>query len=270
MHLKHLRYFLAVAEERNFTHAADRVHIEPSPLSKAVKEFEGQLGVQLLLRAKGNIQLTRAGVVLVEEARNIMAQVENAKKRVQSASRGFQGQIRVGLSDGLASLRFAQLLALCREEEPNTEVRIQEMTLSELNRALRCGRIDIGFTIDSRRPKDININKVGVWCDQFAVALPIRHPLLAHSRVPCFEALRYPLITYHPEHCAGGYHTVRRMLGKMMRARAPNMEEYYVSGCEQMLLLVAAGYGIAIGLEAQLSLYKYPDVSFVRLKAKLT
>jgi DNA-binding transcriptional LysR family regulator len=79
MNLKHLRYFLAVAEEQSFVHAANKVHIEPSPLSRAIKELEARLGVRLLHRAKGSVQLTWPGKVLEEEARNIMAQVENAR-----------------------------------------------------------------------------------------------------------------------------------------------------------------------------------------------
>jgi molybdenum-dependent DNA-binding transcriptional regulator ModE len=118
MNLKHLRYFLAVAEEKSFIRAAHRAHIEPSPLSKAVKALESQLGVHLLHRNKGSVQLTGPGKVLEEEARNIIAQVENAKSRVYSASRGFKRQLRIGLPDGLLPPQLAELLARSREKNP--------------------------------------------------------------------------------------------------------------------------------------------------------
>jgi DNA-binding transcriptional LysR family regulator len=258
MNLKHLRYFLAVAEERSFTHAANRVHIEPSPLSRAIKELETRMGVRLLRRVKGRVQLTGPGKALEEEARRIMTQIEHAKSRVHSASKGFQMQLRIGLTDGLASPRLAQLLALSREEQPTTEIRIHDMTLSELHRALRHGQIDAGFTVDTRgNPEDIAMIKL--WQEHPAVALPILHPLLAYEKVPLHEALHYPLITYHPERCAGGYRTMKRWLGRMARGRALNIAEH-VSNHEQMVVLVAAGYGIAFGLESQFSLYRHPHV----------
>ncbi|MDR2032536.1 MAG: LysR family transcriptional regulator [Azoarcus sp.] len=203
MNLKHLRYFLAVAEEESFIHAANMIHIEPSPLSLAIKELESRLGVRLLHRTKGSVQLTWPGKVLKEEARNIMAQVENAKKRVHSASRGFQSQLRIGLTDGLVPPQLARLMALSREEEPTTEIRIHDMTFFELYRALRRGQIDAGFTMDARENPE-GIVRIEAWQEHPAVALPIRHPLLSCEKVSFHEALHYPLIVYHPERCAGG------------------------------------------------------------------
>jgi DNA-binding transcriptional LysR family regulator len=73
MNLKHLRYFLAIAEKQSFTHATSRVHIEPSPLSRAIKELESRLNVRFLHRSKGSVRLTWPGEVLAEEARHIVA-----------------------------------------------------------------------------------------------------------------------------------------------------------------------------------------------------
>jgi DNA-binding transcriptional LysR family regulator len=258
MDLKHLRYFLAVAEELSFTHAASRVHIEPSPLSRAIKKLENRLGVRLLRRIKGGIQLTESGKVLEEEARHIMTKIEHIKNCVHSVSKGFRIQLRIGLADGLAPPWMAQLLALSREEQPATNINIHDMTLSELYRALRRGQIDAGFTMDSRGKTD-GIIRIKVWQERPAVALPTRHPLLAYERVPFCEALHCPLIVYHPERCAGGYRAMKRCFGKMARGRALNIAEY-VSNHEQMVLLVAAGYGIAFGLETQFSLHRHPNV----------
>lgn len=89
MRIRHLRYFLIVAEEQSFARAATRVHIEASPLSRAIKELENQLGVELLQRTKVRIQLTWPGEVFREEARRIVAYFENAQTRVHSASKGY-------------------------------------------------------------------------------------------------------------------------------------------------------------------------------------
>jgi DNA-binding transcriptional LysR family regulator len=157
--------------------------------------------------------------VLEEEARNIIAQVENAKSRVYSVSKGFKRQLRIGLPDGLIPPQLAQLLARSREEEPATEIRIHNMAFHELYPALRRGQIDAGFTLDAREHPE-GVVRIEAWRERPA-ALPIRHPLLFCEKVSFHEALHYPLITYHPERCAGAYRTMKRWLGKIARGRVP-------------------------------------------------
>ncbi|MFJ5483789.1 LysR family transcriptional regulator [Pectobacterium actinidiae] len=256
MRIRHLRYFLIVAEEQSFTRAAVRAHIEASPLSRAIKELENQLGVELLQRTKGRIRLTWPGEVFREEARRIIAFMENAQTRVHSASHGYHGRLRIGLTDSLAQPRMTTLLARCREEEPRTEVRITEMTVNEMLLALSHNQIDVGFTVDnSSTPGYI---KEAIWSERPAIAIPTHHPLLSHEKVPLSEALRYPLVLCHPERCAGGYNVIRRWLNDSS-SPAPNVAEY-VSGHEPMIMLVAAGYGVGIGLESQIALYNHPEV----------
>lgn len=256
MRIRHLHYFLVVAEEQSFARAAARVHIEPSPLSRAIRDLEHQLGVQLLHRAKGRIRLTWAGQVFREEARRIVTFIESAKNRVQSASQGFHGRLRIGLADSLAQPRLTRLLARCREEEPRTEVRIIEMSVNEMLQALSHDQIDIGFTVDNSNTP--GYRKEAVWTERPAIAIPTHHPLLSHETIPVSEALRYPLVLCHPERCAGGYNVIRRWFNDSSLP-SPNIAEY-VSGHEPMIMLVAAGYGIGIGLESQISLYSHPDV----------
>lgn len=256
MRIRHLYYFLIVAEEQSFARAAARVHIEPSPLSRAIKELENQLGVRLLDRAKGRIRLTWPGEVFREEARRMLAFMDNAQTRVNSASQGYRGRLRIGLADSLAQPRLTQLLARCREEEPRTEVRITEMTVNEMLQALRHDQIDIGFTVDGEAAN--GCLKDMVWAERPVIAIPTHHPLLSCDRVSVAEALRYPLILCHPERCAGGYNAFRRCISDGV-SPPPSVAEY-VSGHEPMLMLVAAGYGIGIGLESQIALYNHPDV----------
>lgn len=256
MRIRHLRYFLIVAEEQSFARAAARAHIEASPLARAIKELENQLGVHLLQRTKGRIRLTWPGEVFREEARRIVAFFENAQTRVHSASQGYHGRLRIGLTDSLAQPRMTTLLARCREEEPRTEVRITEMTVNEMLLALSHNQIDVGFTVEnSSTPGYI---KEAIWSERPAIAIPTHHPLLSHDKVPISEALRYPLVLCHPERCAGGYNVIRRWLHDSSTS-APDVAEY-VSGHEPMLMLVAAGYGIGIGLESQIALYNHPEV----------
>jgi DNA-binding transcriptional LysR family regulator len=256
MRLRYLHYFLAVAEELNFTRAAARVHIDPSPLARAIREMESDWGVHLLQHQAGCLRLTRAGEVFQGEARRMLLSMESARDRVRSAEQGYRGQLRLGLTDRLAQPRLVQLLARCREEEPQTEIRILEMSVGEMAEALNHGRIDAGFTIHPEPGEALA--KEAVWWDRFALVIPRNHPLRSLSRIPLREAARYPLLLFHPESCPGGYDVIHRWL--LSTTSSPPRIAEYVSGHEAMLMLAAAGYGIGIGLESQLALYRHPEV----------
>jgi DNA-binding transcriptional LysR family regulator len=256
MRIRHLRYFLIVAEELSFVRAAARVHIEPSPLSRAIKELESELQVNLVQRVKGRIRLTWAGEVFREEARRMLAFMEGAQTRVHSAARGLHGRLRIGVTDRLAQPRLTTLLARCREEEPLTEIRIIEMTVSEMIKALNYDQIDAGFTLHGE-PNN-GLLKMVVWTDRPVVAIPRNHPLLSLEKIPLQEIARHALVLYHAESCTGWYNHIRQWFCNVTLP-SPTVAEY-VSGHEAMMMLVAAGYGIGIGLESQTALYNHSDV----------
>jgi DNA-binding transcriptional LysR family regulator len=256
MKMCYLRYFLAVAEEQSFTRAAAKVHIEPSPLSRAIREMESDLQVHLIHHRQGRMQLTQAGEAFQDEARRMLAFMEGARTRVRSAEHDDRRQLRIGITDRLAQPQFIRLLARCREEEPLTKIRIVEMTVSEMVKALNHDQIDAGFTVHPEPGEDLR--KEVVWWDRFAIAIPRNHPLLALPKIPLREVSRYPLLLFHPESCSGGYDLIHRWLLDTTPS-SPRIAEY-VSGHEPMMMLTAAGYGIGVGLESQITLYSHPDV----------
>nr|EKT9494760.1 LysR family transcriptional regulator [Pseudomonas aeruginosa] len=108
MRIRHLRYFLVVAEELNFSRAAERIHIEPSPLSRAMRDLEVELGVHLFQRTRGRIRLTWAGEVFREEAHRMLTFMDGARTRVRAAASGYRGRRtahagRVSFPGGAAS-----------------------------------------------------------------------------------------------------------------------------------------------------------------------
>ena len=259
MNPKYLRYFLAVADALNFTRAAERVHIDRSPLSRAIREMESGWEVHLFQRQRGRLQLTRAGEVFRDEARRLLSLMESALARVRAAEQGCRGQLRIGLADRLVQPPLIRLLARCREEEPLTEIRIQEMNAGEMVDALNYGQIDAGFTL-SRESADLGkgLCNEAVWRDRFAIVLPRNHPLLSFSAIPSREIIRHPLLLFHPESCPSGHDIIHRWLLDTA-SYSPRIAEY-VSGHETMLMLAAAGYGIGVGLESQLAFYRHSDV----------
>ena len=255
MRIRHLRYFLIVAEELNFTRAATRAHIEPSPLSRAIKELETYLGVRLFKRNKGHMQLTWAGEVFCEEARYILTYFENSQRRVRAAARGSLEQIRIGLADNLTQPNITKLLARCREEEPQTNIRITEMPFSKMIKALEHDQIDIGFTLQRNELDEMNFQTV--WWDRLAVAIPKNHPLLSLEKLPVEEVAKYPLVLCHPEICQSDNEEIAQWCRNIT---IPLDIDDGVARYEWMMMMVAAGYKIGVGLHSQITLYSQPDV----------
>jgi len=145
MELRHLRCFLAVAEELHFARAAEKLHIEQSPLSRAIKDLEEELGAQLFVRTTRSTRLTRTGKLFLEHVRRIFTALQQARDSVKAAANGFDGQLRVALSDGITPSRLPTLLALCRKEEPEVEIRFAEVPLSQQIKGLHDDLYDVGF-----------------------------------------------------------------------------------------------------------------------------
>ena len=110
MEIRHLRCFLAVAEELHFARAAERLHIEQSPLSRTIKELEEDLGEQLFIRTSRSTRLTRAGKLFLAHVPRIFTALQQARDSVNAAANGFHGQLRIALSDGITPSRLPSLL----------------------------------------------------------------------------------------------------------------------------------------------------------------
>jgi DNA-binding transcriptional LysR family regulator len=123
MELRHLRYFVAVAEELHFGRAAARLNIDQSPLSRAIRDLESHLGVELFIRGKTGTRLTRAGEVFQSDVYKMFTLLNQAKTSAASAAAGFSGTLRVAVSDSVSATKLATLLARCREEEPEVAMR---------------------------------------------------------------------------------------------------------------------------------------------------
>lgn len=255
MNLRHLRYFVAVAEELHFARAAERLHIEQSPLSRAIKDLEYGLGVQLFERSTRSTRLTWPGEVFLGNARRILVAVEQAKASAKAAASGYRGTLRIALSEGIAQRRLAALLAQCREEEPDVEIRLFQVPRADQIKGLRSELYDAGFA----KSADVGEGVVSqpVWRDPLVLAVPARHPLLGHKRIPLDEALRYPLIICDPELCEGCWRQIEPVL--RVADAVPVIAER-VASVDLMLTLVAAGYGLGFITTAQAAVLRHPEI----------
>ena len=255
MELRHLRYFLAVAEELHFARAAERLHIEQSPLSRAIRELEEELGAQLFVRTSRSTRLTLAGKLLMENAPRVLLALDQARESVKAAANGFHGRLRVALSDGITPSRLPALLARCREEDPEIEIRLFEVPLAQQLSGLRDDLYDVGFSMADEVGDGIIIEPA--WEDELMVAMPARHELLAHRRVPLDEVLQHPLVLGDPAVCEGHAKQIDRILRK--QDREPLIEQY-VATFDVMMTFVSAGLALGLAGAAHIASSREPGV----------
>lgn len=241
MEIRHLRCFLAVAEELHFARAAERLHIEQSPLSRTIKELEEDLGEQLFVRTSRSTRLTRAGKLFLEHVPRIFTALQQARDSVKAAANGFHGQLRIALSEGITPSRLPSLLALCRQEEPEVDIRVFEVPLAQQIKGLHEDLYDVGFAQSDDVGEGIMVE--AVWSDALMVAVPARHPILKHKRIPLEEMLRYPLVLCDPQVCEGHARQVERVL---RRSDLEPLIVERVASCDLMMALVSAGFALGL------------------------
>ncbi|URG49330.1 LysR family transcriptional regulator [Pectobacterium quasiaquaticum] len=241
MEIRHLRCFIAVAEELHFARAAERLHIEQSPLSRAIKDLEEELGVVLFARTTRSTKLTRAGNLFLEHVPRVFTAMQQARDSVKAAANGYHDQLRVALSDGISTARFSAFLALCRQEEPEVEIRLSQVPLSQQIRGLHDDLYDVGFAQSDEVGERIIAEPV--WRDPLMVVVPARHPLLAYKRIPLDEVLRYPLVLGDPQICEGYVRQVDRILRQA--DQEPLIAER-VASYDLMMVLVSAGFALGL------------------------
>lgn len=255
MELRHLRCFLAVAEELHFARAAERLHIEQSPLSRAIKELEEDLGAQLFLRTTRSTRLTRAGKLFLEHVPRVFAALQQARESVKAAASGFHGQLRVALSDGITPSRFSTFLALCRQDDPEIEIRLFEVPLTQQIRGLHDDLYDVGFAQSDDTGDGIIAE--AVWDDPLMVAVPARHPLLTYRHLPLNEVLRYPLVLGDAQAYEGHARQIDRVL---RRAEQEPLIAERVASIDLMMALVSAGFALGLAGASQIAASREPGV----------
>ena len=255
MEFRHLRCFLAVAEELHFARAAEKLHMEQSPLSRAIKELEEDLGMQLFIRTSRSTRLTLAGRLLLESVPRVFTALEQVRESVKAAANGFHGQLRIALSDGITPSRLPALLARCREEDPEIEIRLFEVPLAQQIKGLHDDLYDAGFSMADEVGDGIIVEPA--WEDELMVAVPARHPVLAHKRVPLEEVLRHPLVLGDPAVCEGHARQIDRILRR--QEREPLIVQH-VATFDVMMTLVSAGLALGLAGAAHIASSREPGV----------
>lgn len=247
--LRHLRYFVAVAEEGSVTRAAARLHIQQPPLSQQLQALEETLGMRLLERLPRGVALTAAGAAFLEDARSILAQVENARSRVRRVADGREGALAIGLASSAATHPVVpRLLASYRERHPRVDVRFVEGNAASLTEGVVAGQVNVALVrapVD--RPRGVRFDKL--LQEPMLAAVARAHPLArrAAARKPRWVELRElaanPFILVRRPGAPGMYADLLAACGEAGLAPEIGAE---VGNMLTNILLVAAGVGVSV------------------------
>ncbi|MGW1028775.1 LysR family transcriptional regulator [Streptomyces sp. NPDC002577] len=147
MQFQQLQYFVAVAETRHFTRAAELVHVAQPSLSQQIRALERELGADLFLRARGNIALTDAGEALLPLARRILADADTARQEVQELAQLRRGRLRLGATPSLCTGLLPEVLRRYHERYPGIQLMIEESGSHDLVRELARGALDLALVV---------------------------------------------------------------------------------------------------------------------------
>jgi DNA-binding transcriptional LysR family regulator len=241
MELRHLRYFVAVAEERNFTRAAERLHIAQPPLSRQMQQLEETLGVELIEKGSRPLRLTEAGQFFLAHARPLLDQVRDLKTMTQRVGK-LERTLSVGFVASTLYGLLPDIIRRYRERHPEVEVTLHEMTTIEQLKALKEGAIDVGF--GRLKSEDPSIRRILLREERMVVAVWPGHRLAEREGgVRLMELIHEPLLVY-PKAPRPSF--ADQVLAAFNEA---NLTPDHVTEVRELQIamgLVAAGQGIAI------------------------
>ncbi len=246
--IRHLRYFVAVAEELSFRRAAERVHIDQTPLSRTIRDLEDRLSVRLFVRAPRKLHLTPAGLKLLQEARKILIRLERAKRAVRMTNALYQAPFRIGVADGIAQPKLSQYLNRWQTTSPHVHLELVELQARELVAALKNEDVDVGFSFGV--PLDESIVQVPVWRHRLMAMLPDGHELSIQPVVSLPELLAFPLISCNEERLPGLSSQMHAIVHKYTKRPTVAGEAHTLSGYVNRIA-VGAGVGLSDAGHAQ-------------------
>jgi DNA-binding transcriptional LysR family regulator len=240
MELRHLRYFLALAEELSFTRAAERLHVSQPPLSLQIRQLEREVGARLFARTSRHVELTPAGEAFLIDARAILERVEASISRATAIESGLAGRIEIGLSGSHFFGPLPELIAGYSRAYSDVSIFLHELKPAIQLEALRERRIDLSI---SRTPvNDTVLKSTRLWADPIVAAVPRGHRLARRKRLTLGDLRDEAFVMLRLDTSAYAQH-IRDCC--VQAGFAPRVV-HHVSEVAAELSLVAAGMGVAL------------------------
>ena len=242
MELRHLRYFVAVAEELNIRRAAERLHVSQPPLSRQIHDLEAEVGTALFSRSKQGVQLTEAGQLFLKEARQILSQSQRAVELAKAASRGEAGHLELAYTAAFFDPIFTRAIRLFRKRFPTVELRIRELLTYQQIQELMGKHLDLGYVGLRFSELEMELEFECVRKGALWVALPPGHRLARQRRVPLRALAKEAFIA--PPRTAPAYRDALVQFCRSAGFTPDVVQEGNNAQC--MLELVSAGVGVAL------------------------
>lgn len=259
--LRHLRYFIAVAEELHFGRAAQRLNISQPPLSQQIQQLEQEIGAQLFTRTNRSVQITPAGALFLQDARAILLQVELAARRAARVHSGQEGELRIGFTSsapftGLVSDALYQF----RQRWPEVHIQMQENNTRQQLAPLHDARLDLGVMRNTPLPSDLQ-HRV-LLREPLCAVVHWAHPLADAESISIQALANEPFVFFDPQ---GGTALYGEILALLHRYQIKPFITQEVGEAMTILGLVATGLGVSI-LPASFRRARLADVVWIPLQ----
>lgn len=259
MELRHLRYFVAVAEELNFRRAAERLRLAQPALSAQIKSLEQELDTRLFERTTRSVALTDAGHVFLKEARGILGAAAHAEQIVRKAQHGLVGTLRVGVITPATGPLLASVLRRYHQKYPGVQLSLSALTSAEQLRLLRADELDAGLLRPPVGFPELEFRFIEQAPQMLAA--PAGHRLARKRRLEWKDFNGEGLVMIHPDYQHGFYD---HFLAACAKAGAKTHAAQYAQDVQIKMWLISAGFGIA-PVTATLKEIRRPGVVFRRL-----
>ena len=247
MELRHLRYFVAVAEHENVTRAALSLHVSQPALSQQIRDLEDVLGFALLERSAKSVRLTEAGRTFLPEAREVLQRATQAVEAARAVANGGGVELHIGYAPSLTSRLLPASLRAARKELPGLRVKLHDLSTEEMLAGLREGKLQLAFMVRPPTSMLRGLQFEELMRDPMKLAVAPNHILARRRNVGVAEAAQEPLIVYgrkdFPE-----YHELLEAIFDRAKAKPTIAEEH--ESVSSLIAAVEAGAGVAFVSES--------------------
>lgn len=243
MELRHLRYFLAAADEENISRAALRLHVSQPALSRQIRDLEDELGVLLLERGARSVRLTDAGRMFFEEAREVVARADQAVEKIRAFARGGSTELPVGYAPSLTVKILPGALRIFQKETPSVRVLLHDLSTEEMLAQLREGTLHVALLVQPPPAMLRGLTFEEIARYPMCLAVPTDHPLAKLRSVSVKQVAGETLVGYsrsgYPE-----YHEILQELFSTLPQPPRLLEEH--DGVTSLIAAVESGRGAAL------------------------
>jgi DNA-binding transcriptional LysR family regulator len=243
MELRHLRYFIGVAEEENVSRAALKLHVSQPALSRQIRDLEEELGFSLFERSAKSVRLTQAGRAFLTEARAVLQRAEHAVTVARAIATGGGGELHVGYAPSLTARILPATLRAFQAELPNVHVKLHDYSTEEMLAGLREDRLQIALLVRLSPALSRGLQFEELMRDKFCLAVAPKHPLARRRKVTLTEIARQPLITFARKDYPDAHELLKAMFAAV--GEKPRIAEEHDS-VSSLIAAVESGVGVAV------------------------